>query len=285
MARNPLEYRPVEYGTMYGEYIPEAEKLLGTNRIPYIYDFHCAKACSATAVELVTNTTDYTVHAAGTYKKVVVDSTSTDDNSSGSACAVALKAWGIDSAKNMRVQSITLSGLTVSSTGTCAMYAVNTLYVGTYGTSNQSCKGSCWAAMIGKNSQKVVTIKALTNHSDNAKFWIPPGWRAKILSVHAFFDTDAKHSCQAAIFPQYYDIYANDDYAGSHDRIVFGIGGGNYGPNSFHRTYGNDTTMSKLSFYGINLSGTENLATQVRVMLWAEPSALLSTQSKYMVGV
>ena len=285
MARNPLEYRPVEYGTMFAEYIPEAEKLKGTARVPYIYTLYMDKACSASAVEIITATTAFSEQTGGTFQKVVVDSTSVDDKSAGTGCCVSLKVWGIDSASNMRVASIATSGTTVSSTGTVAMYEVNTMYAGAYGTSAQNCKGSCWAAMIGKNSQHIVTIKAGQNHSRNCRIWFPKGWRAKILSLHAYFATDAKHSCQAVVFPNYYDAYENKQYDGSHDQVGFGIGGGRFGPECFPRTYGNDTTNGKLTFYGKNLSGTENIGIVAKVMLWAEPSALVTGQIKYIQGV
>jgi hypothetical protein len=280
----PLDYRPYEYGIMFADYIPEAEKLKGTHRIPYIYSFHVQKAVSATAVEFVTNTTAFSVQAGGTHEKLAIDSVTTDDNASGSGCAASLKVWGVDSAKNMRIFSTNLSGITVAS-GATAMYEINTLYVGSYGTSAQNCKGSCWAAMIGKNSQHIVSISAGQNHSQNCRIWFPKGWRAKILSLHAYFATDAKHSVNAVVFPSYYDAYENKQFDGSHEQAGFGFAGATFGPETFARTYGNDTTMGKLTFFGKNLSGTETLGIAVKVMLWAEPGKLGTGQFKHMVGV
>lgn len=280
----PLDYRPYEYGIMFADYIPEAEKLKGTHRIPYIYSFHTQKEISASAVEFITATTAFSVQADGTHEKLEIDSTSVDDKSSTSACAQSLKAWGIDSASNMRIFSTDLSGTTAAS-GSVAMYEINTLYTGSFGLSAQNCKGSCWASVFDLNSQHIVTIKAGQNHSDNCRVWFPKGWRAKILSLHAFFATDAKESCNAVIFPHYYDASSNKQFDSSHEKAGFGYAGAKFGPETFPRTYGNDTTMGKLSFFGINLSGTETLGIAVKVMLWAEPGKLVTGQTKYMVGV
>jgi hypothetical protein len=286
MANRPLEYRPFEYSAMYSEYIPEAEKMISTGRVPYIYTFFAEKACSATAVELQTNTTAFSVQTGGTHEKLAIDSTNTDDNASGSGCAAALKAWGVDSANNMRVFSTNLSGTTVAS-GATAMYEINTLYVGSYGTSTQNCKGSCWASMIGKGSQKIVTIKAGQNHNRDCRVWFPKGWRAKILTLHAFFVTKTKSSVDSIgkIFPHYYDAYTNKQYDGSHDIVTFSREGGHYDSRHFNREYGNDTTMGKLTFYGVSPTTDQTIGMTAKIMLWAEPNALASGQKAQILGV
>lgn len=284
MSLIPLKYAPREYGSIKGEYIPEAEKLLGMHLRPYIYDFKISMAVSATAVEFKSTGIDtaLNVQNSGSHAKIAVISTDALDATSATCAVQQLKVLGIDSNHNYNLVSCTPSG-TTSASATTALYEVVVAYSSLYGSGGQDMAGSLKVSMTGKTSKAILDITSGQNVSLSSRVWAPKNWYGKILSVKANFVTQVVSGDQAEIFPQYYDAYANASFDGSHDTVGFAVGGAQFDSHAFPRVYGNATTNWKVSFYGLG-TATETIGIAVRIMLWADVGSLASGQFKYIVG-
>jgi hypothetical protein len=281
----PYAYKPRRYSTLFGEYIPEAEKLLGTGREVYVWDVAMQKSLSATAVEFVEGGIETHLNLQVTYSqdKLGVFSASTDDKSAAAGAIRKVKKWIIRSDHNYEILETAMSGITVNSSSKDAM-DVGVVYASLLGTTaDKSAAGSIKVGFLTKHTDAVLTIVSHDLHSHCTRVPICKGWRCKIHSLHGHWQTAPESDSICYLFPQYDDRDAAFAERGSTDAVGFHKEG-NFGPDHFTRIYGNDSTNGRLTLYGYVQGGAKTVGIVVRYLLWAEPTGIGSGQVNYIVG-
>lgn len=268
-------------------YIVFANELIARGLQPYIVDLHASEALTATNAEFITgSTTELSTVMSGSSTKVDVISASTDDKSALSGHTRQVQIWGINNSDNLVLETISLSGTTaVSSTNTYK--ELNDMAGYLYGSGSAGmfdAAGKIDVGQTGKVTNECLSISAAKTRIDTARLWIPKNWRARIVHVHVTAgDNSAARSAGILLFPQWYDaLHKAED--GSDETCAFFHETSDIGPYIWSKTYGNDTTMGKLTFYGQRINASETWNLHAKVIIWAEHHHA-STQKKDIAGL
>ena len=270
-------------------YIVLAEKLISRGFKPYVVNLHAQEAVTAANIEFLSAgaSTALNVVMGGSHSKLGMLSASTDDKSAISDGNVRIvDYWGIDQYNNLRLEGTSLSGTTAVSSVN-SYKEINDFAASAWGTESAAvhdAKGNIDLGQVGKHTNEIFRIPAAANTVLTSRLWIPKNWRMRISHAHiSAGDSSAARSSGILIFPRYWredqteEDSSHDTLAVFHETVVVI-------PDVWHRTYGNDTTMSKLSFFGqrINASDTWNIHAQV--LIWATKN-LDTSQNKGIEGL
>jgi hypothetical protein len=277
-----VNVEPYESGL---NYIILAEKLISRGFKPYIVHLHAKQAVSATAVEFnVGSTTELSVVLSGSSSKVSIVSASTDDKSAATGDTMSVEFWGIDSDNNIAVETIATSGTTASS-GTKVWRNINQPNCKTWGSGGKDAKGAINIGQIGKHTNEVFQIAANTNTIQNTRIWLPPKWRARI--VDGFVgagDGTTGRSTGILAFPHYYDGL-NQDNDSSYENAAFFHENTQFREDTWASTYGNDTTMFKITFFGLQINNGDVWNIHARMLIWATHTIKGTSQNKTIAGL
>lgn len=266
-------------------YIILAEKLISTGFKPYIVHIHASESLTATFAEFITgSTTELSVVMGGSSSKVSILSASTDDKSAATGDTMSIEWWGIKSDNNLNVESRSLSGTTAVS-GTTVYRELNQPNCATWGSSGKDAKGNIDIGQIGKTTNEVFRIAANTNTVENTRIWLPPKWRARIVDGHVNVGDNATgRSSGVLIFPHYYDGL-NQDNDSSYDVAAFFHEKGDFDEHMFSETYGNDTTMFKVSFFGQRINNSDTWNIHARILIWGVKPVMTGSQHHSIEGL
>jgi hypothetical protein len=270
-------------------YIVLAEKLIDRGFKPYVVNLHAQEAVTATNIEFLQAgaTTALSVIFGGSYGKVDVVSASTDDKSAVSDGNVRqVDFWGIDSVNNLVLEQQSLSGTTAISS-TNSFKEMNDMAASAWGTESagvHDAKGNIDLGATGKVTNECFRIPANANNILTSRLWVPKNWRMRIVHMHVNpGDNSAARSSGILIFPKYWREDQTEEDSTHRTAAIFHEGL-TFDHTVFPKTYGNDTTMSRLSFFGerINASDTWNL--HATVLIWATHS-ITSSQTADIKGL
>ena len=183
-------------------------------------------------------------------------------------------------------ETIAFSGTTVTSS-TNYYKAHNDMAGSLWGAlsaTTHDAKGNIDIGKVGKVTNEIARIPANANNYYNTILWIPKNWRARIVYAHCGAgDTATGRSTAVLMFPQYYDAL-NQGFDGSFETFAFFHESSAIHTDAWEKTYGSDSTMSKLSFFGTQINSTDTWAFHAQVLIWATHN-LDASQNKGIEGL
>ena len=232
---------------------------------------------------VVGSSTELSTVLGGSHSKLDIISASTDDKSALSGHTRQVQFWGIDRYNNLRVGTVSTSGTTVSS-ATNSYKEINDFAGFLYGSSDFDAKGNIDIGQVGKVTNEVFRIAADTNTINNTRIWLPKKWRLRIASGFVSAgDAATGRSTGILVFPHYYDDLHQDEDS-SHEDAAFFHENEVFDEKVFNHTYGNDDTMFKVSFKGLQINNGDTWNIHARYLIWGT-HAISGSQNNSIAGL
>lgn len=266
--------RPLEYGVEYFDNDPFFSAITSRGLKPYVVFKGGEQSITAINWEFTYNAapsdlTHVRTFNGGSYIDLAILSSQVNDQNGATKHARKVKTWGVDEDNYLRVEEMSLSG-TTSASGTSNWFEIGDFYCSLFGSGGDDALGNIDIGRCGKVTAEAFRIVAGTCAAKSCRVPIPKTWRAKILSVD-IVPKDAALGITSGVlaFPHYYDAVDCKDEDSSFDRVCVTREGGHFGPDTWPRIYGNDTTYSLLEFQGIRANVSETWGVHAKVAMWA----------------
>lgn len=284
------EIKPISWRPGLGIRSPTAHALWLNNLNPYILNIDIIKEAPDGATELMTGiTTDLNTFTTGSYIKAdFISAAASDTNAEESGSVRKIKVWGIDRYYNYLIEECALSTSTAGSS-TNTWRALNQSWASLHGnkTAEQDAKGAIHVGANKDITDEILVIAATANTTVSARTWIPKNWRAKIERIKMqCIDSNAGagksgaiHEIGTRLYPQYIE-FASGLNEESDEDIVEAYHCHLYDNIDIHpesRIYGNDNSISQLTFYhqADNTARNADFYYGIQLILW--PTRHLAT--------